>query len=341
MNNKITHRVEFIDGIKFFVMFLVIMGHMIQDGSYHLVDTDWKEDGMFLFIYSFHMPLFLFLSGMFLGGSIKLPPPDFLKKKLFQLLLPAYSWRIFVAIICLISGYILGEKVKYPISWISPYWFLTLLFLSYSIGYVIVRYSNGRWLYFNILLATIGVVFLPKVELSHINAFFIFFMSGYLLKDYILSDSHKFIDGVLLVLSLILFVILYQYWKIDYTVYFSPVDSSCINKPDILLVALYRFMLAFSGCLVIVLTFKKFKFLYDHKCVKMLGQHTLGVYLFQTPATLLIGALIPVNIESHLIRDFVVLPLFSIGIYLLAVYIELVICKSKILGFCFYGKTKK
>lgn len=51
-------RFDFIDGVKFFAMFLCVLGHMIQNGSYHPGTEDWTEDNLFLFVYSFHMPLF-------------------------------------------------------------------------------------------------------------------------------------------------------------------------------------------------------------------------------------------------------------------------------------------
>lgn len=74
-------RYSFIDGVKFYAMFLCVLGHMIQNGSYHSSSEDWLQDGMFLFIYSFHMPLFLFVSGVFMGSSLKFTPPSWLKRK--------------------------------------------------------------------------------------------------------------------------------------------------------------------------------------------------------------------------------------------------------------------
>ena len=46
-------RFDFIDGVKFFAMFLCVLGHMIQNGSYHPSPEDWNEDYIFLFMQHF------------------------------------------------------------------------------------------------------------------------------------------------------------------------------------------------------------------------------------------------------------------------------------------------
>ncbi|ROT03695.1 hypothetical protein ED388_12660 [Muribaculaceae bacterium Isolate-007 (NCI)] len=46
----------YIDCLKGFAIFLVVLGHVVQ--NYNLMDS-W----IFRIIYSFHMPLFMFMSG--------------------------------------------------------------------------------------------------------------------------------------------------------------------------------------------------------------------------------------------------------------------------------------
>lgn len=57
MENK---RVYLWDNLKFFLITLVVVGHFI---SYYFEFDSFKE--IYIFIYSFHMPLFFFISGMF------------------------------------------------------------------------------------------------------------------------------------------------------------------------------------------------------------------------------------------------------------------------------------
>lgn len=52
MNN----RIDYIDILRGFAIFLVTLGHIIEKSGY-------KESPLFTFIYSFHMPLFFCISG--------------------------------------------------------------------------------------------------------------------------------------------------------------------------------------------------------------------------------------------------------------------------------------
>jgi fucose 4-O-acetylase-like acetyltransferase len=51
-------RIAYIDFLKGFTILLVILGHCIEFN-----DTDYWNNIVFRYIYSFHMPLFMFLSG--------------------------------------------------------------------------------------------------------------------------------------------------------------------------------------------------------------------------------------------------------------------------------------
>ena len=71
-------RLKYIDIAKGIGIFLVIWGHLIADG---FVDN---------LIYSFHMPLFLFLSGYMLRIKNPALSDAFVKKLMKQLLVPYF-----------------------------------------------------------------------------------------------------------------------------------------------------------------------------------------------------------------------------------------------------------
>lgn len=332
-------RYNFIDGIKFFAMLLCVLGHMIQNGSYHPVPEDWNEDGMFLFIYSFHMPLFIFVSGIFLNSSIKLTLPVLIKKKAIQLLLPAYIWNFLILIVCYIITLTTSLVVNYPTSILSPYWFLTLLFLSYIAGYCIVKYSKKRKIIiFNTVIISILVIFLPKENYSHINSFFPFFMAGYFMRNIILRDNSKRLELTIIMGALVSYLCFWHFWKFDYTVYMSPLDASCILNPEMIFIAFYRFMIGMSAIIFFIFVFKCFDSISNYKIIKKLGSMTLGVYLLQSPIILLIGECCPIVISNHVFRDFVVLPAVSMVIYFFLVFIQMLICKNQHLAFVLFGK---
>lgn len=54
-------RIQKWDILKFLLMFCVVLGHF---ADYHVAESE-EMKSLFLFIYSFHMPLFIFVSGLF------------------------------------------------------------------------------------------------------------------------------------------------------------------------------------------------------------------------------------------------------------------------------------
>ena len=56
------------DYLKAFAIWLVVYGHCHQ----HLLSLDRHDNIVYVFIYSFHMPLFMCISGYFSSSSLKM-----------------------------------------------------------------------------------------------------------------------------------------------------------------------------------------------------------------------------------------------------------------------------
>lgn len=54
-------RIYLFDNLKFFLMLVVVIGHFID----YMNTSSQAMEGLFLFIYSFHMPFFIYLAGLF------------------------------------------------------------------------------------------------------------------------------------------------------------------------------------------------------------------------------------------------------------------------------------
>ena len=80
-----THRLHYIDNLKGVLILLVVLGHCIQ-----CTDLDFDHNAVFRYIYSFHMPLFMCVSGFV---SYK---PDIkwqtVQKRFRQLIIPFLAW---------------------------------------------------------------------------------------------------------------------------------------------------------------------------------------------------------------------------------------------------------
>ena len=143
MDKPISKRIEYIDIARGIGILLVVLGHndfaQISPLGYRL-------------IYSFHMPLFFFLSGYFLNVSI--PFVDFLKKR-FNSLLKPYLFTVFLIYFTSISFGKMGlvtafqriAKALYAstiyIDWVQL-WFLPHLFVVSLYAFLFLMIFN-RW----------------------------------------------------------------------------------------------------------------------------------------------------------------------------------------------------
>lgn len=81
-----SERIMWIDALRGFAILLVVVGHI-------LLMRYWPDgDLVKKYIYSFHMPLFMLISGFFAKKTLKFisfrAMGDYLKRKAFQLMMP-------------------------------------------------------------------------------------------------------------------------------------------------------------------------------------------------------------------------------------------------------------
>lgn len=151
-------RILWLDLLKAFAIFLVLWGHCIQ----HLLPTEATEEPMYRFIYSFHMPLFMMLSGFF-AASARLDNIIFVVTKKFrQLMLPV------VTIVCtwLIVNYItkgitLGIGVENPFRW---FWFLKSAFIC-ACFYLLA--TTSKKYFYPLIIVTLMIAYFAHYYMIH------------------------------------------------------------------------------------------------------------------------------------------------------------------------------
>src|ERR1700761_1274280 len=147
-------RSDLVDIVKGLAIILVVYGHTAQGAAHR---GWWKGPGMAIsenFIYSFHMPAFFFVSGLFALGSIRRRGArDFILEKVKSIL---YPYLLF-AIISAMLGPVIGRfQVSYsPFHWKtflmnvadgSVSWFLFTLFFCLMVALLTAQLPN--WLRF-------------------------------------------------------------------------------------------------------------------------------------------------------------------------------------------------
>lgn len=202
----VKQRIALWDNLKFFLVTCVVIGHFADQ----FTDVSYAYDSIFLFIYSFHIPLFIFISGIF-HKSVNTT-----EKAIFFISI-GFAYKMCSAIVERLLGTVNVEFFLLMDGGIS--WFMFALAAYIVILKIIEKQNKTYILIFSILLAcfvgfdqTIG----DFLYLSRIIIFFPFYLSGVLLKDIDFVSLKKNNTAYIIIGAIILFVWLSLcFFKVD------------------------------------------------------------------------------------------------------------------------------
>ncbi len=140
------------------------------------------------------------------------------------------------------------------------YWFIWAILIC-SVVFIVVSTIKNKYLRLTLVIL-VGIVWhlIPtELEIYNLSYVYTFFTIGYYL-DYILDKmSEKFIK-IGTVVSILAFVVLVYFWKVDYTIW----NTSGYLLADTLhrtIIAIYRFVIGLFGC---VTAYVVYSFVYSH-----------------------------------------------------------------------------
>ena len=192
------NRIALWDNLKFFLVTCVVIGHFADQ----FTNVSKIYDSIFLFIYSFHIPLFIFIAGlMFKNRNIT-------AKAIFYISI-GFSYKIVSAIVERLLGTV---KVEFFLLWDGGLsWFMFALAAYIVILKIIEKQNKEYILVFSIVLACF-VGYDPGIGdflyLSRIIIFFPFFLSGVLLQNFDIVSfkdknfKYKFLAGLIVLVWL-------------------------------------------------------------------------------------------------------------------------------------------
>ncbi|MDY6131326.1 MAG: acyltransferase family protein [Prevotella sp.] len=264
-------RMRYLDSVKFITIFLVVMGHFLVIVPCGILGERTSE-----IIYSFHMPLFMIISGFFSMSSYRRPFTVFFRKKAVALLLPVVSWTLIITLYSLLVGHS-TERIITELKGNS--WFLKTLFGCYFVVYLLKRIGCRDVV---VCLSSVVVFCLiPKGSTFQFNWMYIFFWIGYYLRKYetfLASHSLK----ILALSSTIYMVGLYFMYKLNVTQVILMSHAAIWREYPAFLV---RLMVGIGGSLAMI----EFVKLIYRKCydetetwLAQWGRYTLGIYVMQT-----------------------------------------------------------
>lgn len=323
-------RIQYLDLVKFFTIYLVIMGHVTPA----MVDGWTTGKRLIDFIYSFHMPLFMMLSGYFISSkTLSKTVPDFLLTKARQLLLPAVTCTS----ICLLYLFLAREHVDVRGEIIGNSWFLKTLFVYYTLFSLFKRLPINDLI---LCIASCALLFvIPRCSIMQINLLFPYFWGGYMMKKYKILEKISFSwkYTILFVVSFGTLYYLQRYWNIPN--YIEINIPSILGKSHLIL---FRYCVAFTGCLATISTISViYKTCQNNAKVTAwakYGQWTLGVYVLQTIIVEnIFRDTLAWYVESEWLLSLVVAPLLSVVFLVLCLLLIHWMSKNKTLNFVFFG----
>ena len=277
---QIKQRDPFFDNAKFFLIFLVILGHMlsIDHGQYKInrASGEW--------IFSFHMPLFIFISGYF---------TKIIDKKRHWSSIINFTETLFVfTLLHILIEYLQGKTINDYRLLIYPKW--TLWYLFSLIWWRIMLYytpppirNNNYVLIITSVILSISMGFIPidsQFSFQRTFAFFPFFIIGYIVgKNQIKIISKKSKNYKILIFAFILVSIWVFYFIVpknnikflfqNTCFYHGPLSAPILNLTfRIGMLFLASFM---SYCFLSLIPRKKYRWTH-------FGQITLFIYLYHS-----------------------------------------------------------
>lgn len=277
-------RLEWIDRLKGLAILLVVAGHFIQQ---HVWGGESENNVLVRIIYTFHMPLFFFLSGYVSWLSPK-SYFTFFKNKCRSILLPYISWSLLYLLIlspnspsCNVNDYIylVLPSIFDTHHYGGLYWFLRILFILQVLllaEKIIIRFFKRCLLvhvYINILLCIvvfcIGILF---KQLSSIM--FILHLLSFMLGYYCSQSNYfdRLIDN-----KNVFYIALCTY--IVAFLFYEPLTDR--NIYHVIIAWSLKFLMALTAIVCVLYLFRNIFTLNSrvNDLLKFFGQHSLMIYL--------------------------------------------------------------
>lgn len=273
MDKLKTKRNPFWDSLKVFLIFMVVYGHMIET----CVDNSLFNQATYNFIYLFHMPLFVFITGRFSHIKDR-------RKNITRMLTIFETYIVFQFIRCSKSLFFDGHLSIFPDILIPKgiLWYLACLLLWRLIVLTARDYIERYKLFFLLLFfATgigIGFILVPDGTVIRFFTLGFFFFMGYYIKDsWMDSLFHKIPSwtAFTLIISLWLFIFFVVNTDIRSVIYYGSYYDNPPISPY-----LYLWARLFLYIFAIITSFLLMRIVYAKPLFSSYGNCTLSIFMF-------------------------------------------------------------
>lgn len=257
-----------IDNIKGILIFLVVLGHVLERCMGYGCNRY-----LYYFIYSFHIPVFVFTTGYF---------ARFQRKKIIKNMLGLYI--VFQLLYQLFLNVVMGTPTSYQIS--NPYW-LTWYLLSMAVwttALLFVDSGKSRIRVFVWLVSVaiaVGAGFDNSVgrlySASRICTFFPFFLLGYNIRQWHQEGKIRVTRGLQILFGVMMAVV-----AVGYYFYQENIQLNWVYEASAYAVGKYPFGFRIAHIMIGFIFTAGFLLLIPNKklpILSVIGRNTLWVYL--------------------------------------------------------------
>ncbi|MCB1579657.1 MAG: acyltransferase [Rhodospirillales bacterium] len=257
---------------------LVVIGHVIgglRDAQ--LVPIDGILVQIFNYIYTFHMPAFFFLSGMFASSLEKKDGKKFAKDLLIRIYYPCVLWSAVQTFSMNLTGSLLNHPQDF--SWfqirnialgnVSQFWFLKALILMQIVHYLFSRFMNKKYelVFFLLLLGLSTFPALPSF-FTPFAKFGIYYGLGTLLfQD---KEKKEWTDLSFLFLTLVAGIL----WFVVSSYSFTQTNLAEIGTPKYL----SQVPSTILGC-AFIFFLVRISYIRSFSALVYIGQRTMPIYV--------------------------------------------------------------
>jgi len=334
MNGTIK-RNEFLDILKGIAIILVVVGHCIQYGSgyNYMTNSLYFSNFAFKLIYSFHMPLFMLISGYLFYYSIKKYSfKSNLINRLKTTIVPIVSYTL----IC----YILNKSLDFDVeiflnNMFSNLWYLWAVFWCSVIVLIVERVRKIK----NIIYVLIYFImfFVPNIYNFHLYCFmYVFFILGFLFNKYNLKQYFKYRLRSVSIISIIIFIILFVFYDINSYIYVSGYNIMNENGFTQIFINIYRSIIGLFGSVFLISTTKMIllKTNLKFKILSYIGKNSLAIYIISSLIFVYLFPRFNVYIDN---LNYIIIFMETIFVIILSLLLNFIIKKSKLLNFLILG----
>lgn len=343
-------RLQYIDALKVFAIFVVVWAHLIHHFGHSALNSTIHS-----LIYSFHMPLFAFVSGYFL--SMKRGLWKGICNKCVRLGLPLVLWS---SLWIVFNTFFIEKTAEFHVMAllknmycnfaIWDLWYLRALLLSFVVAYIAITICPKKYISLTVSYLILQTMFFvgiipednPIVEFNGFIFLYPFVCLGSLFRDFE-SKIEKY-DIYILAFTLIIYGVMLCFWDVNYTFYHTRLSlfnegNNCIPDWNILYITLFRFVIGVSASLFFYLLFKRFRNirLFNMPVITSLSSATLCIYIVHF--IYVTHGLFPNFPEITGMTAFAVVLLTCVFVILVCYFVYVITSRSKLLRLILWGES--